>query len=189
MNINSNIKFLLTTNGLILFSGALLGPIYALFVKEVGGDILDAGFAGAAFAFSAGLVSLLVGRYGDAIKNKGFILSLGYIIIAIGFFVYEWVDSMALLLTAQVIIGIGEALYSPMFDALYSENLDDGKFSSEWGMWECMNYWTSCAAAVIGALFVKEFGFQNLFLIMGILALWSSIKVYFWSNKKRLRKL
>jgi len=186
MHVNRNIKFLLGTNGLILFSGALLGPIYALFVEEVGGDVLDAGMAGAAFAFSAGLVSLFVGRFGDRVKRKGPILALGYVIVALGFFLYNWVDSMKLLLVAQVIIGVGEALYSPMFDALYSENLDEGKFSSEWGMWECMNYWTSCFAAIIGAVFVNHYGFKNLFLVMGGLAVWSAVQVCFWAQKKNL---
>ncbi len=134
MYINKNIKFLLTTNGLILFSGALLGPIYALFVEDIGGDILDAGLAGAVFAFSAGFMSLIVGIFGDKIKNKGGILALGYLFVALGFALYFWVNSMTLLLIAQVVIGLGEALYSPMFDAIYSENLDKGKFSSEWGM-------------------------------------------------------
>lgn len=182
--VNKNIKFLLSTNGLILFSGALLGPIYAIFVKDIGGDILDAGFAGAAFAFSAGVTSLIVGIKGDKVKNKARVLSAGYFVVALGFFSYVFVESMTGLLIAQVIIGLGEALYSPMFDALYSQHLDKGKFSSQWGMWECMNYWVSCVAAFGGAFLVQSYGFKSLFIVMGIFALISAIRVLNWSKVK-----
>ena len=37
---NKAIKILLITNGFILIAGAMLGPIYALFVKKIGGDQL-----------------------------------------------------------------------------------------------------------------------------------------------------
>jgi len=36
------LKILLVTNGLILLSGAMIGPIYAIYVKKIGGDLLDA---------------------------------------------------------------------------------------------------------------------------------------------------
>ena len=50
---NKAIRVLLITNGIVLVAGAMLGPIYALFVKDIGGTLLDASFAGALFALSA----------------------------------------------------------------------------------------------------------------------------------------
>jgi hypothetical protein len=44
-HINKSIKILLFSNALVLVSAAMLGPIYAIFVEKVGGDILDASFA------------------------------------------------------------------------------------------------------------------------------------------------
>ena len=43
---NKAIRLLLLTNGFILLAGAMLGPIYALFVERVGGDLLHASLAG-----------------------------------------------------------------------------------------------------------------------------------------------
>lgn len=63
------LNILLFTNAMILLACAMLGPIYALFVEEVGGDLLDASFAGGAFAIAAGVTTLISGRYTDKVNK------------------------------------------------------------------------------------------------------------------------
>ena len=67
---NRPLKILLSTNALIFIASAMFGPIYALFVEGIGGDILDASLAGAIFALSAGTVTLLSGKYVDKVKEE-----------------------------------------------------------------------------------------------------------------------
>ena len=50
---NRALRILLSTNGMILLAGAMLGPIYALFVDKIGGDLMDASIAGGIFALVA----------------------------------------------------------------------------------------------------------------------------------------
>src|SRR3990167_9638291 len=64
------LHILLLTNGMILLAAAMLGPIYALFVEKVGGDLLDASLAGSVFAFIAGTTVLLSGKYAVKFKEK-----------------------------------------------------------------------------------------------------------------------
>ena len=163
---NTALRILLTTNGLVLLAGAMLGPIYALFVEEVGGDILDAGFAGAVFAISAGTMCFVMGRIGDHSKHKVWIVSCGYCLIGASFLLYRHVDSMQALLAVQILFGIGEAMYSPVYDGMYSEHLDQGKSASEWGVWECMNYWLSAVGSLMGGYVAFRLGFDVLFVIM-----------------------
>lgn len=56
---NRATHILLATNGAVLISAAMIGPIYALIVERVGGDLLDASIAGGVFALAAGITTFL----------------------------------------------------------------------------------------------------------------------------------
>jgi len=161
----------------------MLGPIYALFVKDIGGDILDASFAGAVYALAAGLTTLISGKYFDKIKENELIVVLGYVIIGFGFLLLGTINSILSLLIIQIIIGLGEAIYSPAFDAVYSKHLDGKKSGSQWGTWESMNYFTMSVGAVIGGLVVTVAGFKILFIIMTLMAFSSALYIYLLPRK------
>ena len=175
---NQALRILLSTNAMILMAAAMLGPIYALFVEKIGGDLMDASFAGGIFAFVAGLTTLISGKYSDRIKENELIVVLGYVIMAVGFFLYLWVNSVIFLFMVQVIIGLGEAVYSPAFDAVYSKHLDGHKSGTQWGAWESMNYFTTAVGAIVGGAVVTIFGFQTLFIIMALLCCSSALYIY-----------
>lgn len=175
---NKALRILLLTNAMVLMSAAMLGPIYAIFVEEAGGDLMDASFAGGIFALTAGLTTLISGKYSDRLKENELIVVAGYTIIGIGFFLYFWVDSMIFLFITQAIIGLGEAIYSPAFDAVYSKHLDGTKSGRQWGAWESMNYFTTALGAIIGGALVTAFGFKTLFIVMAIMCFSSAGYIY-----------
>ena len=172
--INKTIKGLLFSNGLILTAGAMLGPIYAIFVNELGGDILDAGMTFGVFSFAAFLTTIFSGIYLDKNKNNHTVLTLGYILLAVGFLGYLFVNSIMALLLVQIIIGIGEAIYAPAFDGLFTKFLDTGKQNTEWGMWEGMDYLSKAMGAILGGIIAKFLGFDVLFIIMSLFCLWGA---------------
>ncbi len=176
-------KIILYTNGLILLSGAMLGPIYALFVEDIGGSLLDASYAFAIFSFTAGIVTALSGKYVDKIKENELILVLGYGIIGIGFILYIFVNSIFLLFLVQIIIGIGEAIAWPAFDVLYNKHLDKNNPGKWWGIWESLNYFTISIGALIGGFLVTFFSFSVMFIIMGILCLISALYILLLPRK------
>ena len=180
---NKALRILLSTNAMILMAGAMLGPIYALFVEKIGGDLMDASIAGSIFALVAGLTTLISGKYSDKVKENELIVVLGYSIMGLGFLSYFFVNSVILLFMVQVIIGIGEAIYSPAFDAVYSKHLDGHKSGLQWGAWESMNYFTTALGALIGGLLVTIFSFQILFIIMGLLCFSSALYIYLLERK------
>jgi len=175
---NRALRILLITNAMILVADAMLGPIYALFVEDIGGDLLDASLTGATFALAAGITVLITGRLSDRVGEPEIVVAFGYVLIGLGYVLYLFVDSILFLLAVQVVIGLGQATYSPSFDALYSRHLDGHKEGTEWGMWEAMNYFSIAIGAAAGGLVVRFFGFHTLFLCMGLFCLGSAFYIY-----------
>jgi MFS family permease len=175
---NKALRILLITNGLVLLAGAMLGPIYALFVENIGGDLLDASLAGGFFALAAGVTTLIAGKFTDKNKRKEFIVGLGYAVMGLGFLLYIFVNSIWFLFGVQILIGFAEAFYSPAFDALYSKHVTKKKAGREWGTWESLNYFSIAIGAVIGGLIVSNFGFTAIFAIMSALCFISAIYLF-----------
>lgn len=175
---NKALRILLTTNALVLMAAAMLGPIYALFVQKVGGDLMEASVAGGIFALTAGLTTLITGKFSDKVKENELIVVIGYSLMGIGFLLYLWVNSIGFLFFVQVIIGLGEAIYSPAFDAVYSKHLDGHKSGSQWGAWESMNYFTAAFGAIAGGALVTLFNFQLLFVLMSAFCFGSAIYIF-----------
>ncbi|MDD5098953.1 MAG: MFS transporter [Candidatus Colwellbacteria bacterium] len=166
------------TNGLILIASAMFGPIYALFVEKIGGDLLDASYAFGAYALAAGITTLISGKYADKLKENELIVVFGYGIMGVAFLGYTLVNSIWSLLIVQVLIGLGEAIYSPAFDAVYSKHLDGHKSGREWGAWESINYFTTAFGAIVGGFLVISFGFNTMFIVMGLLSFASAIYIF-----------
>lgn len=155
----------------------MLGPIYALFVNRIGSDLLDASSAFAVYA-AAGLTTLISGQYADKLKENELIVVLGYTLMGTAFFSYTLVNSLGSLLLVQVAIGLGEAIYSPAFDAIYSKHLDGHKSGRQWGAWESLNYFTTALGAISGGFLATFFGFNSLFIAMGLLCFTSAIFIF-----------
>lgn len=172
---NRSIRILLATNAIVLVAGAMLGPIYALFVADIGGDLLDAGAAASIFAIAAGSTALFSGKIADSIKETEIMVIAGYLILAIGFIGFTLVQDMWSLLLVQAIIGFGEAIYSPAYDALYSDHSDKSEEGLEWGAWEAMNYFTYAGGALIGGVVATYLGFNILFTAMAVLCMVSAV--------------
>ena len=177
------LKIILVTNSLILLAGTLLGPIYAIFVEEIGGDILTVGYSFAVFSIVAGVVVLLIGKLEDRLKKKGPIIVIGYLVMALGFYGYLFVKNPIHLFVVQGIIGLGEALYIPALIATYDKLVEEKNAAFQWGAWEGIYYIIAGVAAFLGAWIVNDFGFTPLFILMGSLCVISALGMYILPKK------
>ena len=176
---NRAIRILVVTNTLVLVAGAMLAPIYAIFIQDIGGDLLDASITMGIFSVVAGITTWAAGRYADTIRESERIIVVGYCLMAFGFFLYLYATSVYWLFAIQALIGFAEALYSPAFNALYSRHLTRGRAATEWGMWEAANYFSATAGAMTGGLIANQFGFPVLFLCMMGLCVTSAVYLFF----------
>lgn len=181
---NKALKILLFTNSMILIASAMLGPIYALFVERVGGNLMAASIAGGIVALVAGLTTVISGIYSDKIRQDELIIVIGYLITGFGFILYIFIHSVTALFIVQVIIGLGGGIYAPAFDDVYAKHLDGHKSGLEWGVRESMNNFTTAFGAIAGGFIAMFLGFKVLFLIMALLAFLSAF--YIWHLKRNV---
>lgn len=169
------IKILLLADMWATFAIGMLGPIYAIFVERIGGDLLDASWAFFAFMITSGVVMYFISHWEDHVLHKERLVTLGYTMTAVGCLMYVFVDSQLMLIMTQIVLGLAEAVLVPAYDAMYSHFLDVEKAASEWGDWEAMRYIVTALAAVAGGYVVHLFGFSALFIIMAIVASFAAI--------------
>jgi MFS family permease len=172
---NRYLKLLLLSSFFVVFSGGLLGPIYAVYVENIGGGILLVGSSFATFSIVTGLLTLFLAKWEDHIKHKINLLLASRILSVIGFAGYLIIDEPVGLFIVQIIFGIATALGNPAFDTLFSKHLDKGFEASEWGAWEAMFAIVSGLSAIAGSLVVYYLGFVALFVVMLSLAICSLI--------------
>ncbi len=159
-------KCLLIAESLYGFSAGLFGPVYAIFVERIGGDLLTAGWAWSAFAIATGVTLYIMGRLEDRIKKDEWAVLVGFALISLGFLGYIFISKPWHLFAVQILLGFAWAFGTPALDAIYSKNLDHGKIDSQWGMFEASEKIVEGIAAFIGAIIAVALGFKVLFTIM-----------------------
>jgi len=169
--INKSLKTLFLFNGFFVFAATLLGPLYAVYVESIDKDILSISITWAAFLASATVFTFIVSKRGDRIKEKEYMLMAGFLVRAISWILFIFVGSIFHLILVQILLGLGEALGSPSFDAIFAQHLDEGMQIKEYSSWKLIVNGTTAIATVIGGLIVANFGFTILFIIMSFMAL------------------
>jgi len=177
--INRSLKILFLFNGFFVFAATLLGPLYAVYVKSIDENILSTSITWAVFLASATLFTYIVSKKGDSIKEKEYMLMAGFLIRAVSWLLFIFVGSIFHLILVQALLGLGEALGSPSFDAIFAQHLDEGMQIKEYSSWKLIVNGTTAIATVIGGLVVANFGFTVLFIVMSSLALVSFFGVLF----------
>lgn len=175
----TSFKILLFADAITLFAGALLGPIYAIYVQKIGGDILEASGAFAVFSLVSAVLIFIIGRFEDRVKEQELLIVAGYAIIGFGYFGYLFVETPLQLFLLQGLLGVGIAIELPAIDSTYSKHLDHRRSAYNWGAWEAMNRLTLGAGALVGGGIVTMFGFPTLFVVMGALSLASALFILF----------
>ena len=169
--VNKVLKVLFVYNGIFVLAGSLLGPLYALYVEKLEVGILPVSISWAAFLSATTIVSYLLSKNGDGIKHKRFLLAAGYLIRALSWFSMGLITQIEQLFILQILLGIGEGLGTPAFDAIFAEHLDKNKHIMDYSDWKIISNGVLVAGTLIGGYVVSRFGFQYVLFGMSTLAL------------------
>jgi len=173
---NKIVKYLVLSD-LIFYTGwGLVTPIFAIFIINniQGGTILIAGIASSIYWVLRSVLRVPIGIFLD--KHKGekddyFFLVFGLLIAALVPFGYIFSKLPWHIYTLQAIYGIGMAMSGSGWAAIFTRHIDKGKEATEWGL-DSASYGIGMGiAAAVGGLAVTIFGFNPVFIAVGIMGL------------------
>lgn len=174
-------KMLLTASLLANFGDNLIGPFYAIYIKEIGIGLFDLGYASTLFCVATGILMIIIGRYSDK-HNKYLISILGFLLFSLSSLWYLFITSPIHLYILKIIEAFGMACLAAPLTALFAKFIQKGKEGTQWGLEGGGGYIVVGLAVFIGTLIVNFLSFKILFLTMfsvQILAVLVQTKLYF----------
>ena len=159
------IKVLILASIFFNFSIGLFTPIYAIFVEKIGGNIISASVAGTIYQIIFGVLIIIFGKLEDKLEKRIMVI-IGYLLNTMAYTIYFFVRNPLQLFFAQAILGIGDAVKVPAWQAIFSKSLDRGSESSEWAYWAGSTAIIYGIAALIGGIIATNYGFRFLFMLM-----------------------
>lgn len=176
ITINKIIKTLILGDIMFFSAFGLIGPIFAVFITNQisGATVMTAGFAAMVNLLTRSILQLPIARYVDRKKGEKddfFFMVLGSTLVSIVPFIYMFVTTPLQLYLAQVILGIGGSFTNPGWYAIFTRHIDKEKEGTSWTFENIGVGLAAAATAALGGIFADQFGFHNLFLVVGILSL------------------
>jgi hypothetical protein len=175
INGNLALRTLFLSNGIFVFAGIAVTPIYALYAEGMGASLLIVSYLASTLFLAKIIGTISLRIVGSKIHSKKLLLISGFLLRALGWIILIFAGSLVMLFIVQAILGIGEAIGSTSFRAMVATNLDEGQEISEYAEWEIILAFTGIAGTVAGGLIVTHFGFITLFPIIALLAIISAL--------------
>ncbi len=172
---NPALKALYVSNGIFVFAGAMLVPLYAIFAENIGATILSISALTSVLLIAKVATVIFLQRFGDGFAEKEYLLVAGFIVRAVGWIGLLFFQTIPALFVAQIILGFGDGLGSPSFRALFATHLDRGKEVKRYSEWELILAAGGSVGALAGGYIVTNYSFETLFVVMSALATVSAI--------------
>jgi predicted MFS family arabinose efflux permease len=179
LKVNQVIKYLILAD-LIFWSGwGLLSPIFAVFViKNIeGGSLSVIGLASGIYWILKSLLRIPIGIFLDLRRGEeddfwflffGLVLSslvpFGYLMAKYPFHIY----------LLQSLQALGMAMAFSGWTAIFTRHIDQGKEATEWGLDATFVGLGIGISGIFGGLIANSFGFEAVFVIVGILGFLSA---------------
>lgn len=192
MGINRIIK-ILVYHDLVLFLGwGLVAPILAIFVVEnvKGGTVEVAGIAFGIYWVLKSIIQIPLGRYldkKDGEKDDYYFLVSGSLLAGFASFGFVFATFPWHLYCIQIVYAIGMAAAVPGWCGIFTRHIDRGKEAQSWA-WDSSALGVGAGVGgVIGGIIAKSFGFNLLFVAMGVLGILSAVLCFFIKEELYLK--
>lgn len=183
------LQLMLFMESIFAFSGGLFGPLYAIFLTGMGGNVLNVGIASAIFFATSSVVTYFMSRWKEHHKSKETLYIIGYFISAWAFLFYMLVGDVFQLYILQALQGIGLALSVPTKKAIYLEHNQKSP-TKRWTYLETLSHAAFAVASLTGSYVAYVQGFKTLFIFVFMLLIFG-VGIYsflYIQHEKRLNK-
>lgn len=178
-----NIKILLTCSVFIHGGINLLAPIYAIFIKNIGGTILDASVTIGFYAILKGVLYFALKGLKESRFSKKFMISGGYFLFFVAYVCYLFASKTVHVLWIQGLLAFAEVIINPSWSSVIALALEKGKERSIYSNFYGYRSFFEGGAAILGGVLASTVGFNVLFSLMAVFALIASILALFLENK------
>jgi MFS family permease len=176
---NAVIKYLILSDFVFWSGWGLLAPIFAVFVVEKiqGGSLAVVGLASGIYWVLKSLLRIPVSVLLDSRKGEeddfwflffGLILSS---LVPFGYLMAKYPFHIYLLQTLQA---VAMSMAFSGWTAIFTRHIDQGKEATEWGLDATFVGLGIGISGILGGLIANSFGFQAVFVLVGILGLLSA---------------
>lgn len=177
ITVNRAVQILLLYLFLVVVSGGLFVPIFAVFVTDFipGATLKTVGFALGLYAVAKSVLQIPLARFLD--KHKGerddfYALMVGAVVAVIYPFALLGVSEIWHLYLLEAFVGLGDAALMSAYYSLFARHVDKGAEGFEWSLFSVGGLTISSAiGGAIGGVLGDLFGFRLLFLTSGIINL------------------
>jgi MFS family permease len=162
-----------------------------IFVADqiIGGSIKIVGFAYAIMQIFKSSLQIPIAKYLDnkiGEYDDFYSLMLGSILVAIVPFLYIFITTPGQIYVAQAILGVGAAFSIPPWYAIFTRHIDKFKENVEWSLDSVAMGISGAGAAALGGIIAEKFGFNFVFVVAGILAIYgSSLQLKIFKDLKK----
>jgi MFS family permease len=185
--LNKALKTLFLYNGIFVFAHGLIGPLYALFLESIGQKIFAVSVSWAAYLLSTTVCMIFIAKYGDKVKNKGYLLVASFLLRAIAWTGFIFANSLTTLILIQILAGICEGLGVPAFNTIFADHLDKSGHIREYSDWHIIANVIVAISTLLAGAIASIFGFKILFMMMITLSLvcffGTALNVKYFENK------
>jgi MFS family permease len=179
LKINKVIKVLVLSDVLLVTGLGFIAPIFAIFLtnKIKGGNVEIAGFAASFYWITLSLVLIPFGKYLD--KNHGekddlYFIIIGNLLAALAVFGYLFSYLPWHIYLLQTIYALGMGMNIPGYTAIFTRHIDKGKEALSWSTRAAFVGVGAGIAGALGGVIAHRFGFNALFIGVGIFILLSA---------------
>lgn len=167
-------KFLLFSSLIATFADSLFGPLYAIYVQGIGGNLLDVGNSIALYSVATGILIILAGKISDKI-NKALLTTAGFTISAFATLAYLVIKTPLELYLLQIVFALSTALLSAPFSALFAQHIKEEQAGLMWAFDAGGGKILTGVGISIGTFVTHAFGFMAVFFAIFFLQICAAV--------------